>query len=413
MRLSLVICVYNTDKALFDGCLSSVYNNTVRFRESFELCIVDDGSTVDYSDLISKHSEELCINYKKTENRGIFLARQLGAEMAKGDFIAFMDSDDSVSCNYYLPMLRAAERDNSDIVMNGWAFHTERAKYCCKSVTDGVKNVLIGKDALSLFLTQEGKDQSLFVLWNKIYRSDVLKSAVKKAAEAVGERELFNYSEDALINFFAHSLCKRLSVVDSGYYFYRAHPSQIVNVISEDRLRSQIEGMSLTLDIMEESISTGCDSYRKHIANWRGIMSRSHYSHARAGGYESLYPIIKERYRVKGLKKATLKDGECYSHNTVLGENFTEIDGILLSLFKCEGSQSISYEKSDGYVCRSVAFMNSEGCDLYFSKNAQTVIPKQKASLKIRFLHNYYVYTLGMLLFPKGSKIRAFLKKHI
>ena len=412
MKLSIVICLYNTDKALLRECLSSVFNNTVIYRETVELCIVDDGSSVDYSEVISGYQKYLSINYVKTENRGIFLARQLGVEMATGDCIAFMDSDDSVSFNYYLPMLRSLEREGADIALNSWAFHTERARYYCKSYLDKITEPLVGEQPFSLFLSQEGKDQSLFVLWNKVYRADLIRLAIKRASEAIGERESFNYSEDALINFFAHLSCKKMTIERSGYYFYRSHPSQIVNVVSEERLRSQIEGMSLTFDIMEKHLPK-VDGYMKNLCAWRELMARSHYSHARAEGYRELYPIIKERYGVNKLCRARLSDGECYSRNVVLGDNFAQVDNMLSNLLKIGESKNVSYDQTDDYVCRSVEFITREGVRLDYVNGAKTVIPKQKVSFKIRFLHNYYVYTLGMIVFPKGSKIRAFLKKHI
>ena len=146
MKLSIVICVYNTDKGYFDTCLKSLTESTLsstaicgRRDISYEIVVVDDGSTLDYSDVIAKYP---AITYTKTENQGIFKARALGVSLASGDFITFCDSDDTVSYNYHLPMLLTAERTGADIVINDWAFHSQRVRYSCQgdsTITTSIK----------------------------------------------------------------------------------------------------------------------------------------------------------------------------------------------------------------------------------------------------------------------------------
>ena len=121
MKLTVIICVYNTDKSYLDECLSSITHSTLATAKlcdrddiGYEILMVDDGSTEDYRDLVDKYG----VRYVKTENRGIFTARALGVELADGDFITFCDSDDTVSFNYHLPMLMTAEFHSADIVIN-------------------------------------------------------------------------------------------------------------------------------------------------------------------------------------------------------------------------------------------------------------------------------------------------------
>ena len=117
MKLSIIVCVYNTEYSLFDKCLASIRRSSLK-SEDYEIVVIDDGSKIDYSELVKKYS----LTYTKTENQGIFAARALGISLAKGDYIAFVDSDDSVSFNYHAPMLQLARGEGVDVVFNDLPF---------------------------------------------------------------------------------------------------------------------------------------------------------------------------------------------------------------------------------------------------------------------------------------------------
>lgn len=403
MELSVVICVYNTDEEYFEAALRSIRRN----GDEIEICVVDDGSSLDYSHLISKYRAK----YVKTENKGIFSARLTGIGIAEGDYIAFHDSDDSVSFDYYAPMLRAAEKSNADIVVNDWAFHTDKARYYCKRdftiCTDLDRK---SSQILSFLFEREGREHSAFVLWNKIYKGEVIRTVKDTllSYSALGGRMMF--SEDALMSFFLYKASKRMVGVHTGYYFYRIHDAQSVSVVSEEKLRSQIRDMSSTFDIIEREISgtEGSEAMLKGLREWRALMSRSHYSHARARGYTDLYPYIKERYKVKALKRATLKDGAVYVKNALLPENFEEIDEALMRAVS-DGKDKVSCEGNPyakGVLSRhgiSVAKRGEPAC---------VTLPPVQISTRNKIIHNYVVYTVASVLFPKGSRIRAFLKRH-
>ena len=405
MKLSLIICVYNTDKAYLDECLGSLTRGTLSaVSGEYEICMVDDGSDIDYSELVEKYG----ISYVKTENRGIYSARKTGAFMAKGEFSAFCDSDDTVSFNYHKAMLDKAVAAEADIVINDWAFHTQRARYFCKN--DSTINSdfdFSGNDVLKAFFAPAGKEHAYFVLWNKLYKTELLREAFVSLDEA-GIPDRSSYSEDAAINFFAFQKAKRMVNIHSGYYFYRLHSSQTVNVISEERLKSQILFMSKTLDIMEESLND--KTLIAKLDEWRALMSRVHYSHAKSNKYTSLYPLIKEKYRVGRLSLSTYSDGKCYSSTKLLGDNFPEIEAALIEAWQSEEPVRLIYSSKDSYAKRSAEFLISANKTDDNSGKAVTV-PKAKNSFINKLLHNAVIYKISLRLFKKGSRIRALLKK--
>lgn len=411
MKLSVIICVYNTRQDYLDKCLATLTRGTLSLSE-YEICVVDDGSVLDYTDIVKKYN----VKYRKTENRGILNARLLGIELAEGDYIAFCDSDDTVSMNYHLPMLERALESGADIVMNDWAFHTERTRYACLSDSTVSTDISrSGDDVLLAFFEKEGREHSFYVLWNKIYKRDILQKSRESVESSTGGFDRYSYSEDALLNFYAFKYAKKLENIHTGYYFYRIHDSQTVNVVSRERLVSHIECMSHTLGVMSDGVSDNayCERLREHIKMWQGMMSRTHYSYAKAAGYTDLYELIKEKYGVESLSLSTVKDGSAYSEKKIIGANIEKIDESLADLMRSNEVRTVDLSKTDSYARRTLEYLKDHGARVEFSLDADTVIEREEISLKQRIIHNRFLYTVGLLLFPKGSRIRAFLKRRI
>ena len=88
MLVSIIIPTYNRAKLVTEAvqsALSQTYTN-------FEILVIDDGSTDNTEEMLKKYDND--IKYIKTERSGPGRARNLGISRAKGEFIAFLDSDD-------------------------------------------------------------------------------------------------------------------------------------------------------------------------------------------------------------------------------------------------------------------------------------------------------------------------------
>ncbi len=410
MLLSIIICLYNTDKQFFEDCLSSISNSSLS-DVNYEIIVIDDGSSYDYSDILKNYNTRTI----KTENRGIFRARLLGIAEAKGKYISFVDSDDTVSFNYHLPMLYEAINTKSDIIFNDWAFHTERTRYYCKNdSTISTDFVYENEDVLPAFAKNEGREHSYFVLWNKLFSSKILKDSLEFLEPIANRPGRFNYSEDTLICFAAMTRAKRIDNIHTGYYFYRIHSSQTVNVVSEERLRSHILNMSETFDIMINNIASHSrkEEILVSLKKWRGLMSRTHYSYASANKYTTLYELIKERYHTDKLEKSKYRDNSAYSNNVVLPQNFAELDSFLNNIFISKTPISVKLNHSCSYIKSSIRYIMTIADNVSISDDG-LVPPREIIKFKDKILMNKFVYSLGLILFKKGSKLRAFLKKHI
>lgn len=410
MRLSIIICVYNTESTFIDTCLTSIFHSTLA-KEDYEVIFVDDGSTRDYSSLVSKYQ----MRYYKIENAGALHARFFGAKHARGEYLAFVDSDDKISINYYRPMLDAAELSEADIVFNGWAFMTERSCRTCVNDSTMMGDLCIEEaDVLPFFTRQQGREHSYYVNWNKIYRREL----IAETASAFDVLDLLSqrieFAEDALFNFFNFKEAKKVVSVNSGFYFYRIHEGQISKENSLERLCRHVDCMAWVLDTMVVNIGSHprAEEIRTDIDEWRGLMARSHYQVALSLKNNKVAEHIRQKYYVNYLERPRRRDGVVYESAELLGNNFEEIDQQLSLLYESRDISRISFERKCRWISRIIQSTNHwTGCTFLYSSKAAMSIPKRSIRVRDALIHNPLIYRAGTRLFKKGSKARAFLKR--
>ena len=115
MLISVIVPVYNSENTI-RRCIESVIISLEKVTNDYEIICIDDGSTDDSlklcNDLSSKNSHIVIIHQ---ENTGVATARNRGLEIAKGDFIAFNDSDDEWIPDHFA-ILKKAFDDNPDLL---------------------------------------------------------------------------------------------------------------------------------------------------------------------------------------------------------------------------------------------------------------------------------------------------------
>lgn len=112
--ISVIVPVYKAEKYL-ERCVNSILNQTYR---DLELILVDDGSpdgSPELCDRFAQQDSRVRVIHK--ENGGVSTARNAGLEAARGEYIAFVDSDDWIEPYMYETMLSAAQKHNCDVVM--------------------------------------------------------------------------------------------------------------------------------------------------------------------------------------------------------------------------------------------------------------------------------------------------------
>ena len=169
--LSVVVPVYGTE-AYFDRCMESLLAQTY---DALEIIVVNDGSPGDIRERIRPYLEE--DGHKKVrfadgeENLGLLRARVRGASLAGGEYLAFVDSDDYVSRDYYRSMLARALETNADIVVGRTVWENGPDRFVYNLHESSLEfDVLEGDEIRDRYFGQETCCYSWHTVWNKLYR---------------------------------------------------------------------------------------------------------------------------------------------------------------------------------------------------------------------------------------------------
>lgn len=201
-KVSIVVPVYRVEKYL-DRCVKSILAQTF---SDFELILVDDGSPdrcPQMCDTWAERDERICVIHKK--NGGLAEARNYGVRIAKGKYIAFVDSDDWVEANILETLLIAMESGSYDMVQCNFRRVFQNGSellYCFPPAVydrDAIQNVLM-PDMLNDRLKQISSSRC-----NKLYKTEILRKAIPlcDATIAMGEDYLLNF---AFLGF-ARTIC--------------------------------------------------------------------------------------------------------------------------------------------------------------------------------------------------------------
>lgn len=223
--ISIIIPVYNTAPYL-NPCIESVVNQTYT---DWECILVDDGST-DESGVICDGwcSKDSRINVIHQDNRGVSAARNLGMQIAKGDFIAFIDSDDWVEKDYLSSLHNAITKDDADLAVCGMIL----------DYANGVHEIYAPSIDEIFELSPESTNK--FVVLNEIY---LLYPPYVKLfkRQIIFENNIsfnnsYSYGEDLLFNYQYLDHVKKISIISNSKYHYRIFSnSSLSKKIREDK----------------------------------------------------------------------------------------------------------------------------------------------------------------------------------
>lgn len=187
--ISIVVPVFNS-AAYLSNCVDSIRSQTFR---DFECILVDDGST-DNTLALCEHYGKLDhrIKVQHQNNSGVSSARNLGLRNCAGEYIAFVDSDDTVLPEMYHVMLDARMKYDSDVVCCGY-LHKGKTY----SIPDFFYSDNQAKGAYEL-----EKGELFGLIWNKIYKKKILEenNIYFSPGQFFGEDMIFNLRYFSFIN---------------------------------------------------------------------------------------------------------------------------------------------------------------------------------------------------------------------
>lgn len=206
--ISVIVPIYNVQDYL-KKCVDSILNQTYK---NLEIILVDDGST-DESPLI-------CDQYAKQEKRvrvihktngGLSSARNAGLDIANGDFIGFVDSDDYIDLSMYEKLLIPfSSNDNIGVTM-GQVKRVEDGRFSDFMLSSKCNRLVKSKDFSLLSLSW----QICVAVWCKLFRADLLRT-VRFREGKLNEDSLFSFD----LSLFLEKCDLNVFVIPDVIYFY-------------------------------------------------------------------------------------------------------------------------------------------------------------------------------------------------
>lgn len=208
--ISVIVPVYKVE-AYLDECVQSIVNQTYR---DLEIILVDDGSP--------DHCGAMCdawaakdsrIKVIHKENGGLSDARNVGLDIASGEYIAFVDSDDWIMSDMYEKLLTAMKKESADIsACNILSCFPDRERaYGCEEYT-------VGDSEKILSMLYDDTVYSVSA-WNKLYRRELwedLRFPVGKICE------------DAFTTYLLVDKAERIVQIPDALYCYRIRENSIM-----------------------------------------------------------------------------------------------------------------------------------------------------------------------------------------
>lgn len=210
LKLSVIVAIYNVEQYL-DRCLTSLVDQTYT---NLEIILVDDGSPDNcprMCDDWAHRDARIKVVHKK--NGGLGYARNSGLEVATGDYVAFVDSDDYLEKDMYRLLMQEAMATDADCVYCGFKQQLPSLEFV--DVIDMGHDFVAGKDIDTLagrFLMDFSHNHMHFSVWHGIYRRSLIDF------KFVSEREYV--SEDIVFTHMFMRRCKSFAYVPEALYHY-------------------------------------------------------------------------------------------------------------------------------------------------------------------------------------------------
>lgn len=214
IKISIIMPTYNVEKYVADA-LESVY---AQEYDAFEVICIDNVSIDDTKRIVQKYADkdERIVWVQNDKNRGIAYSRNKGLELATGEYILFLDSDDKLVEGALQRINQILTEDRVDILL-----FDALTDYETEEIRVKYERYRTGRDG-KVFEAEDGKMmfQALYhtgyyadVLWRQCFRTELLR---REGIQFIPVR----YHEDVVFSFKALMTAKSVKCVPEAFYIY-------------------------------------------------------------------------------------------------------------------------------------------------------------------------------------------------
>ena len=231
-KVSIIVPVYNT-KQYIRGCVKSVLKQTYA---NWELILIDDGS--------SDGSREICralcekdkrIRFISQEHKGVSVARNAGLDLAQGESVFFLDSDDLIHPQL-LEIFYKVQKENQSAVVTCGLYNAPEGKFCKPEEWRIEKN---GEQQNVYLCNEKAIRYPFFTHIKTMLRAIGGKMILRKAIEEIRFDERLTHGEDSWFMFQVLIRGADVSVLYRDWYYYRRYGKSTGKIYSVDTCTSR------------------------------------------------------------------------------------------------------------------------------------------------------------------------------
>ncbi len=290
-KISVIIPVYNSSKYI-ERCLHTLAKQD--FKAPFEIIFIDDASTDNSISLIKKAKLKDVKIYALSKNSGPSIARNIGIKKAKGKYLYFLDSDDTIEINALSKLYKSANENNYDIVFAD--------KKRVENKKDQRKKIFIYSKTHRFF-----KRDILLELkkrfYNPLYMGGLIGCTGRlfKRSIIVNQKLFFNKNlrirEDEIFSWRVYAFAKKVKYIKRKLYTYYINP-KIKTAISQ--------GLKNNLSISKYKIA--CKEVRKTFKKFNLKTKEIEILYNQAFIYSIINSLVSISRSIL-LKKISIKEG--------------------------------------------------------------------------------------------------------
>ena len=239
-EISIIVPVYKVEKYL-NECIDSILAQTFT---DFELILVDDGSPDNCPALCdAAAAKDSRIRVIHQQNKGLSGARNAGIEIARGNWIAFVDSDDAITPDYCEKLYHAVQETGAKMAVCNYWNVDEQLQPAGEQYLHVKHEIMTTEQAL-----EHCTLVPYIVVWNKLYH----KSIFDELRFALGK-----INEDTIFVGPAYEKAEKIANISDVLYLYRKVPGSIMNSKITLRNLDGVEGMYTIFECARKHGVTG------------------------------------------------------------------------------------------------------------------------------------------------------------
>ena len=299
-KISVIIPAYNADKFI-RGCIESVQAQS--FSDA-EIIVVDDGSTDATAETVKTLAEthENLRLVQHPENRGLFSARITGVEASAGEYIAFVDADDKITCDWLRLLYDKIKKEGADICAGSLLEDIEGEFYCYKNL-DPLRQEFLLDDPIDVFMRQSGSCSSWQILENKLYARGLWQDALPDLKKTDAEHPALSSGEGLIFSSAIWIRAKKVCSAPSGAHYLRRKKENARASLTKNIFEKDLSGCAAAFSFMRAQLEKFglFEKYADDFYAWKDFYAQFYYTN---------YSRCGKKYRLETISRLLTAEPE-------------------------------------------------------------------------------------------------------